>query len=46
MYKDYLDRVVKEIGGNYQAEEIFFTNPDECFPSRKAVSRSCRISAG
>lgn len=37
MYKDYLDRVVKEIGGNYQAEEIFFTNPDECFPSRKAV---------
>ena len=37
MYKDYLDRVVKEIAGNYQAKEIFFTNPNECFPSRQAV---------
>lgn len=37
MPKDYLEPIIAGISENYEAEEIFFTNPNQCFPNRKAV---------
>lgn len=39
MINENLNQVVKEISANYQAKEIFFTNPDHHFPNRKAIIR-------
>ena len=37
MFGDNLDRIVKAIEKNYEADEIFFTKPGRRFPSRMAV---------
>ena len=37
MFGDNLDRIVKSIEKNYEADEIFFTKPGRRFPSRLAV---------
>lgn len=37
MFGDNLDRIVKSIEKNYEADEIFFTKPGRRFPSRSAV---------
>ena len=37
MFGDNLDRIVKGIEKNYEADEIFFTKPGRRFPSRSAV---------
>ena len=37
MFGDNLDRIVKGIEKNYEADEIFFTKPGRQFPSRSAV---------
>lgn len=37
MFGDNLDRIVKAIGKNYEADEIFFTKPGRQFPSRAAM---------
>ena len=37
MFGDNLDRIVKGIAKNYEADEIFFTKPGRRFPSRTAV---------
>lgn len=37
MFGDNLDRIVKEIEKNYEADEIFFTKPGLRFPSRSAI---------
>ncbi len=37
MFGDNLDRIVKKIEKNYEADEIFFTKPGQLFPSRTAV---------
>lgn len=37
MFGDNLDRIVKGIEKNYEADEIFFTKPGRRFPSRTAV---------
>ena len=37
MFGDNLDRIVKGIEKNYEADEIFFTKPGRRFPSRLAV---------
>ncbi len=37
MFGDNLDRIVKAIEKNYEADEIFFTKPGQRFPSRRAV---------
>lgn len=39
MFGDNLDRIVKEIEKNYEADEIFFTRPGMRFPNRDAVKR-------
>ena len=33
MFGDNLDRIVKGIEKNYEADEIFFTKPDGGFPA-------------
>ena len=40
MFGDNLDRIVKSIEKNYEADEIFFTKPGRRFPSRLAVKLS------
>ena len=35
MFGDNLDRIVKSIEKNYEADEIFFTKPGRRFPSRR-----------
>ena len=37
MFGDNLDRIVKGIEKNYEADEIFFTKPGRRFPSRTAI---------
>lgn len=37
MFGDNLDRIVKGIERNYEADEIFFTRPGRRFPSRAAI---------
>ena len=37
MFGDNLDRIVKSIEKNYEADEIFFTKPGRRFPSRTAI---------
>ena len=37
MFGENLDRIVKAIEKNYEADEIFFTKPGRKFPSRLAV---------
>lgn len=37
MFGDNLDRIVKAIEKNYEADEIFFTKPGRSFPSRTAI---------
>lgn len=37
MFGDNLDRIVKAIEKNYEADEIFFTKPGLRFPSRTAI---------
>ena len=37
MFGDNLDRIVKEIEKNYEADEIFFTKPGRQFPSRAVI---------
>lgn len=37
MFGDNLDRIVKSIEKNYEADEIFFTKPGRAFPSRSAI---------
>lgn len=39
MINENLQQVVKGIAENYQAKEIFFTDPDHHFPNRKAITR-------
>lgn len=37
MFGDNLDRIVKAIEKNYEADEIFFTKPGRRFPSRSVI---------
>lgn len=37
MFGDNLERIVKRIEKNYEADEIFFTRPGQLFPSRNAI---------
>ena len=37
MFGDNLDRIVKAIEKNYEADEIFFTKPGRRFPSRSEI---------
>lgn len=39
MLNENLQDVVKGIAANYQAEEIFFTDPNHHFPNKKAITR-------
>lgn len=42
MFGDNLDRIVKAIEKNYEADEIFFTKPGKAFPSRDVIKNILR----
>ncbi len=43
MFGDNLDRIVKAIEKNYEADEIFFTKPGLQFPSRHAIKEMLKM---
>ncbi len=44
MFGDNLDRIVKAIEKNYEADEIFFTKPGLRFPSRTAIKNVIKMT--